>query len=316
MSLFTNPEDGRPRAGWRLIIQFILMLILLTGWQLFAQGILDNWQGHGNLAIIISGVFVVLSIWLAAYLMDLRKLSEYGLRINSQWWRELSAGIIFGVLGMGAIFMFYRSAGWVEFTGWGWDRSHAYPFIVVFGGHFLAMASVGFYEELLARGYQTKNLAEGLRFRFSNCEAAMIAVAITSLIFGALHIGNPHTTWLSTLNITIAGIMLGVPYILTNSLALPIGLHFSWNFFQGGIFGFSVSGRSVQESIIQASVDGPELITGGRFGPEGGLAGTIVIIGLIILILIYYNKQKDIQVDETFTNPPEILQVPGNKTNK
>lgn len=310
-SIFTNPQDGRPRAGWRLFIQFIVMVILLGLWQIFAQAVLGGWPGQGSLAIILGGIFVVLSIWIAAKLMDRRGLSEYGLILSRHWWKELGAGIGLGFLGMTMLFMIMWLAGWIDFVGWGWEQSHSYPYVVLFIGYFCAMAAVGFYEELLARGYQTKNLAEGLEYWFDGRTAALFAVAGSSVIFGLLHIGNPHASWISTLNITLAGVLLGLPFIISNSLALPIGLHFSWNFFQGGIYGFAVSGNPARESIIQITVEGPEYLSGGRFGPEGGFIGTGVIIFLICLILAYYKSGETwLSVSPELTAPPRLFDPP------
>ncbi len=311
-SVFVNPGDGRPRAGWRLALQVFVLILLLTFWQVALSG----WPGSGHLLYIVYGGIITLSVWIAASLFDRRKLSEYGLSLSASWGRDFLFGTILGLAAMLALFLIYLGTGWAEFNGWGWERSQNNHYLITLSGYFLMMLAVGFYEELLFRGYQTKNLAEGLRTgSIDNSTAAFSAVMITAIFFGLMHAWNPYATWISTFNIALAGVLLGLPYILTNSLALPIGLHFSWNFFQGGLFGFPVSGNPPRESVIQLIIEGPEWITGDRFGPEGGITGSLMIILLIFVVLYYYRQLPAPEASPTFTQPPEILDTQQNQGN-
>jgi hypothetical protein len=98
---------------------------------------------------------------------------------------------------------------------------------------------------------------------------------------------------MSTLNICLAGIFLATGYILTGQLAIPIGLHISWNFFQGNVFGFPVSGGNFQPAtFFKIQQDGPDFWTGGDFGPEGGLLGTIFTLLGIVCILIWEKQHR------------------------
>jgi uncharacterized protein len=148
---------------------------------------------------------------------------------------------------------------------------------------------VGVYEELLFRGYQIRNAAEGLNFPVVGPRNAVIlAWVLSSAFFGYLHADNPNATLLSTLNITLAGMMLGLGYALTGELAIPIGLHISWNFFQGNVFDFAaVSGlEPVGATFLSTEGGGPGLWTGGPFGPEAGLLGpAAMILGSILIAL-------------------------------
>jgi hypothetical protein len=113
-------------------------------------------------------------------------------------------------------------------------------------------------------------------------------------VFALLHLGNPNVNWANTLSITagifFAGVYLAYAYIRTGQLWLPIGLHIGWNFFQGVVFGFPVSGMDAYP-LTRIKVGGPALWTGGAFGPESGL---IVLPSLIvggILIYLYTRRQ-------------------------
>ena len=104
----------------------------------------------------------------------------------------------------------------------------------------VAVAAVAFGEEASYRGYPIKNLAEGVaKARWG----IVIAVVIPAVFFGLSHATNPNATWLSTFDIVIFGLLFGTGYVLTGQLALPIGLHFGWDFVQGFVFGVVAEGK-------------------------------------------------------------------------
>jgi hypothetical protein len=131
----------------------------------------------------------------------------------------------------------------------------------------VAMASaVG--EEIVFRGVVFRRLEDSL--------GTTIALVISAVLFGLVHAGNRGATWVSTLAIVLeSGVLLGLAYAATRSLWLPIGLHFGWNFTEGGIFGAAVSGGQ-NTGLIVAPLSGAQLTTGGVFGPEASLAALIV----------------------------------------
>lgn len=289
MNIFINPNENRLRAGWRVLLQLFLM-VFFVGLGTYLIPFIHNNPGR-LINVIPSFIGTLISIWIAARLLDKRPIREYGLRINKKWWREFGAGILIGIITFGVIFLLEWSLNWIEITNFGWERASSTPFIVLLAGYFGAMLLVGFYEEMFSRGYQILNLVEGLRFeKVGTRGAVFIAVLITSSLFGMLHAGNPNASIISVFNIMLAGFVLAIPYLLTGSLAISIGLHFSWNFAQGGIFGFPVSGINFRTSILQIEQNGTELWTGGAFGPEAGAIGIIGMALLIGLSMAYIHR--------------------------
>lgn len=301
MGFFTNPDENRIRAGWRILFHLSIFLLLLG----IVRFLLFDHLLY-SVRYISIGVIALGTVWFCARYTDFRDLKSFGIDTSFLWWKEVAYGFFMGGMIMTGIYLFFRIMGWVEITGYGWEREHFTPYAFALFGYFVAMCSVGFYEELIFRGYQTRNIAEGLRTpSISNNQAAILAVLVTSVIFGLLHYGNPNATILSTLIITAAGVMFGLPYIITGRLSIPIGLHISWNFFQGGIFGMPVSGIPTRVSLLQTRIEGPLQWTGGRFGPEASMTGLIAVVLLTIWIILYLRRTgHQPKAIAGFTKPP------------
>jgi len=117
-----------------------------------------------------------------------------------------------------------------------------------------------------------------------------VALLITAVLFGFMHLLNPNTSAVSTINIILAGLILGIYYVHKQNLWFPIGMHFSWNFFQGPVFGFEVSGTNAR-GIFSLERLGHDLVTGGEFGFEASILATIVITAATLMIHFQYRKQ-------------------------
>lgn len=280
MNIFQNPREHRLRAGWRLLLQFIV-LIVISGVVNIGIYYLSP-QTNVLIAVLAQFIGVVGSIWIAARYFDKRPVADYGVQLSAGWWRDYLAGILIATAAVFVMFVVEWTNHWIIFTGYGWAGQQAGSFWVGHLSFFGAMLLVGFHEELFSRGYQTLNLAEGLHYEALGARGAVaLAVLITSCLFGFLHFYNPNATLVSTINIIFAGIVLAVPFILTGRLALSMGLHFSWNYVMAGVMGFPVSGMPVSSTILQIQQTGPEQWTGGAFGPEGGFIGWI---GMAIML--------------------------------
>ncbi len=280
MKIFINEHEDRPRAGWRLLLQFIIMVVIMAVVGFGFYFVLPTSLPLMSAAPMFFAV--IGSVWIAAKYFDNRPLADYGITFNRLWGNEFLLGVAIAALAQLVIFGIEWYAGWITITGYGWNVETETSFWIGFPAFLLAMLLVGFHEELFSRGYQILNLTEGLSYPSIGQRGALtIAVLLTSSLFGFLHYYNPNASALSTFNIILAGVVLAVPFILTGRLALSAGLHFSWNFVMAGIFGFPVSGQAIETSVLTIQQGGTDLITGGAFGPEAGLIG---LLGMAIML--------------------------------
>jgi len=233
---------------------------------------LDNFM----LSEIAEFIVVTGSVFLARVWLDKRSIASLGLEFNRWILWDILAGILITFIVMGFIFLAMSALGWITFQAFSWQNEPIFGVITNVLVFLIIFIFVGWNEELLSRGYHLQTLESGLNLTWG--------VILSSTVFGLLHLGNPNATWVSAAGIFFAGLFLAYGYIRTKQLWLSIGLHIGWNLFEGVVFGFPVSGLNIYP-LMQIQVHGPELWTGGAFGPEAGL---IVLPGLLIgAILIY-----------------------------
>jgi membrane protease YdiL (CAAX protease family) len=146
-------------------------------------------------------------------------------------------------------------------------------------------AIVAFNEEILVRGYILTNLMASMNKYW--------ALIVSALLFSVMHLTNDNTSLISTINLFLAGIMLGIYTIHKRNLWFPIAMHFTWNFFQGPLLGFEVSGTKM-DSVISQQVSGNSLITGGAFGFEGSLLLTVMMIASTAYIHFTYKNTTNV----------------------
>jgi hypothetical protein len=276
--IFLSPDERRLRAGWRLLLHTLLLFIIAIPTSLIliiASSLLPLASSSlaGNLTQWIS---VILSVFLARRWFDRRSIKSLGLEFSRNVLKDILAGVGITALMMGLIFLLELAFGWLKVEGYAWDSgTNFWPELGVW---VLVFLGVGFNEELLSRGYHLQNLEDGLNTTW--------AVLLSSAVFGALHLLNPNATWVSAVGIFGAGVFLAYGYLRTRQLWLPVGLHIGWNLFEGPVFGFPVSGLSTFR-LLNTTVSGPELLTGGAFGPEAGLALLPSLLLGATLIFLY-----------------------------
>ncbi len=285
MNPFFNQEEYRPRAFIRLIV-FVFVSILIIGSSTATY--LFGFE------YLIAGVLLVGFFWLMFRFIDQRNsISEAGITVSKDWVTEFGIGTFAGGLVMSLIFVLEWSSGDIRIEGLVWNRTSSIFWLIPVAGYLIQMLSIGFYEEIISRSYLIPNIKEGCTFgNVTPAKATIFAILLSSLLFGTGHLGNPNVSIFATINIIFAGVMLAIPYVLTGSLSYSVGLHFSWNYFQGGVFGFRVSGIEPMYSIISIKQFGNPLWTGGSFGPEGGVIGIFGIILMLVLIVSYIKKKE------------------------
>ncbi|MDP8951114.1 MAG: CPBP family intramembrane metalloprotease [Actinomycetota bacterium] len=334
MNLFFNDQERRLRAFWRLLFQFIIYYggavvlgaivsgaFALFGGVTLADGTIEALAASPVFvasAGVVSLVAALFSVWLAGRFFDRRPLSGFGLRIDGEWWLDFGFGLFLGALLMAGVFLVELAAGWIRVTG-AFEATNAdAPFFPAILAPLVWFVCVGFYEELVSRGYQLRNMAEGLNFPgVGPKHAVVLAWVLSSALFGLLHLANPNATAVSTVNIAFAGLLLAAGYVLTGRLATPIGLHMTWNFFQGNVFGFPVSGlKPVGATFLSVEQGGPALFTGGIFGPEAGLLGLgTMVVGILLIWLWVQARSGKATLQASLAEPPtaatDQANVPG-----
>jgi membrane protease YdiL (CAAX protease family) len=263
-----DEENGQARPRWRRFVNFPLVALLIASALYIlanALGILlgKPLEGMGQPERALVRGVIAIGLVLAVYKFVIVKLGEHprdDLREQGAL-RDLGLGLLAGFLIFTAVVSAAAIAGVYRIVGMG-DAGH------------LVLALVGtailpaFMEELAFRGILFRWIEE-----FGGTWAAL---AITSALFGAAHLGNPGATWFSSFAIALeAGVLLGGAYMLTKSLWMPMGLHAAWNFTQGEIFDVPVSGLD-EHGLVQAKLSGPELLTGGAFGLEASVIAMVI----------------------------------------
>lgn len=284
---FFSPKEDRLRAAWRLLLQFLILMFISTIFALPFAGMLVQPDQGGISFYLVNGFVTALPVTISVYLarrwLDRRSFLDLGLRWDAIAVRELSIG--FGLTGLMfvVIFLLELAFGWLRFEALTWQEQSLSAVLQGTLLMLLAYVFTGWGEELLFRGYWLQNLIQG--------SSTFWGVVISSTIFALAHLLNPNPSLGAVLGLIAGGLFFAYAYLRTGQLWLPIGIHIGWNFFEGVVFGFQVSGTQPFR-LIQQTVSGPEIITGGAFGPEAGL---ILLPALLLgfLVIGAYTRDRD-----------------------
>ena len=275
----------RIKYGWlRAVLFFISFFIFIAVFDLIGIAIVSSISEYSfeeyisdtdllmenkmMLLMMVSQLFGTLfTVWLFQKFVNRESFTSIGLEFSG-YKDDFVSGLLLGVglivLGFGTLYIFnFLSVASIQFS-------------LIDQLFYLSLfAVVSLNEEIAIRGYILQNLSSSFN--------KYIALVLSSLVFMIMHIGNPNMSAVPLFNLFLAGLLLGVYCIHKNNLWFPIGAHFTWNYFQGPVLGFEVSGNDVDSIFIQ-SLSGSELITGGEFGFEGSIILTVLmIIGIVYL---------------------------------
>ena len=268
-------EHGRPGKARRvlahplvrLVVGFVVLIAAAIVVQLLFKPLAsrDEWRPLARAAAAIVGVVVGLATYAGMVrAIERRPVAELALRHALG---ELGLGVLTGGLLFTAVIGTLWAFGSYHVTAVG-DWTTMIPAL------WMGLGS-GFLEELLFRGVVFRNLEDQW--------GTWAALALSAALFGLIHISNPHSSlWAATAIAVEAGILLGAAYILTRRLWLPIGIHFAWNFTQGGIFGVAVSG-GMASGVLTSTLSGPALISGGEFGAEASVFAVVICLAVGIV---------------------------------
>lgn len=276
----TRPQPGfvgRIAHFWP--IRIVLYGASLTGTMLLVNratrglaGLLGEWWPATPARVVLLILAVHFAYRIMTRLLEDRAPAELSRRGAH---RETAAGAVFGAGALTVTVAVVFVLGFYRVDGLG-----AWPVLLTAFG---MAATSSYLEEILFRGVLFRVVEEALGTWF--------AFGISIAFFGAAHLGNPNATLYGAAVIGIeAGLLLGAAYVVTRRLWLAIGVHFGWNFMQAGVFGPHVSGVPV-ESLLQAELTGPALVSGGDLGVEGSVFALLICLALSAFFLMQARRQ-------------------------
>lgn len=256
----------------------LLTVSQLTGedlTELFGQLEVSRGEVHHFLiiqAFTLMGALLV--IWIFCKNIDRISLYSLGLALKGRA-RDIYIGLAAGALTMAAGMGILMAMGLrsIKHAGFG---------VSAFFSSLVLCVLISLSEELLVRGYILRNFMQSFN--------KYTALVLSAILFAILHVFNPNISPVGILNLFLAGILLGASYIYTKNLWFPVALHFSWNFFQGPVFGFRVSGLDLNAVIFQEP-PADVVFSGGQFGFEGSVIATFLTLLLIGWVIYYFRGE-------------------------
>ncbi len=279
MFVFKN-RYGELRSGWSVVV---LLLITILGLGVGSSMVPENSE-EATIAIKIAVtlVYSLITIGGAIILFKLiykRKLYQMGF-IAKGWITGLLHGFVIGAVSIGLLFAILLLVGQAKVSGVDMDKLLSFTMLI----EFFSVGIMAFSEEVLMRGY--------LMTALKPTRNKWIIFLAPSLLFSLFHLMNPGVTLLSFLNIFLAGMLFAYMFIKSGKLWLSSGFHIAWNFFQGDICGMNVSGN-IQTAVFETRLGTNELLTGGNFGPEGGILVTCILLLVFMYMRFIYKRPSE-----------------------
>ena len=231
---------------------------------------------------LFSFAFISLLVFFRVKVIEKRSFSSIGFNKNN-WLKKYSLGFLIGLAMMSIIVLILFPFGYITV-----EKNPIQPvgisaiasvLVILFG-----WIIQGATEEIVTRGWLLNVLSTKYNIG--------VGLLISSTLFGLMHLTNPNVNYIAVINIILVGLFYGLYVIKTNDLWAVCGMHSAWNFAQGNIFGFKVSGLDVSVgSLIDLNLVGSDFVTGGIFGPEAGITATFILLASIG-ILLFIDKKR------------------------
>lgn len=269
-------SDGELRSGWK-VLGFVLLFLVAAKSLAVLSRLLPAFGALARKGGVWTAALLGILVSVICVLLEGRHPLDFGLRFDRRWLKEFLLGTAGGVLLLVAVALAIRPSG-----AFHWVRNPAIDpaKLALWAGLYLGVA---FNEEILVRGYAFQRLAKGGLGVWGT-------QALFAAIFALGHWSNPNNTGMAvkawaTLNIALAALLLGFAQLRTGSLALPIGLHLGWNWTQGSLLGFNVSGTSSPGWWTPVLEPGrPVWLNGGAFGLEATLSCALLCTLAVVLL--------------------------------
>ncbi len=253
--------------GWlrALIFVFVLVLCMIIVSELFKLLQFNTIEikskiVKNSISLLAQITSVFFAIYICLRFIDREKINQIGLNFKL---KEFLTGCLLGIVLITAGCVALAMLGWADFEFQGFDPKGLMLYLIMF-------MLVAILEECMVRTYLLHSLMQSMN--------KYVALVITSAIFSILHAMNPGVDLFSLIELFLAGILLGLWYIHRGNIWFPIGLHFTWNYFQGPVWGHEVSGHAIKESLLKQIDIAETVFSGGKFGLEGSVVGMVLTI--------------------------------------
>lgn len=274
------------RSAGRLVADIVLFYVIGTLITMFLcvplfliQKALGMEMQEGSLPSLFLERLLMLVGYLSAAVLVLRwrnlPLSLLGMSLRGRG-KDLLAGLGVAVLLYAVGFGTSLLMGTVEIASVQWVPRDLL-------GTLLFFLLVAVTEEVMLRGFVLGRMLSAGMNRF-------VALFLSSVLFSAMHLFNPNFALLPFVNILLAGCLLGASFLYTRNLCFPVVLHWFWNWLQGPVLGYEVSGMDSGETLLTLRLTGSDLLTGGSFGFEGSLLCTVLLVVGTQAIVAYYER--------------------------
>lgn len=294
--LFWNSTENRLRAGWRILIQIIMISVPLA-WLAY-RGVYSSGDQIDTRVSLTALPITLVSVYFLGRYIDKRKFSDYGLQLKLvSWQQDYAFGLLAGVLGASAYVLMLVLLGWAEIKPASNFGASGISIVAAFLISIITYAGVGVFEELL-RVYQVRNITEGLAgTRLGIAGAMLAAVFLAGCYSVVMHAASGDAVFL--VYVLVTGMIYGAFFLWTQRAALAMAIHFAWDFTFSSIFLLGSPGTQ-DATIFYVPVDGVPA-SGANLLPIVGLLAKFLLLGLVLMWI--KRREGNIQLQEELAIP-------------